>query len=53
MVDSEYFGKLPGKAELSAISNEEASLVYSADGILPKTAPTSTGKRFLLISSTP
>jgi len=34
MVDSEYFGKLPGKAELSAISNEEASLVYSADGIL-------------------
>ena len=28
------FGPLPGKAELSAISNEEASLVFSADSIL-------------------
>jgi penicillin-binding protein 1A len=28
------FGPLPGKAELSAISNEEASLVYSSDNIL-------------------
>jgi penicillin-binding protein 1A len=28
------FGSLPGKAELSAISNEEASLVYSSDSIL-------------------
>lgn len=28
------FGKLPNKAELSAISNEEASLVYSSDNAL-------------------
>src|ERR1035437_4997316 len=28
------FGSLTGKAELSAISNEEASLVYSADNVL-------------------
>jgi penicillin-binding protein 1A len=28
------FGRLPGKAELSAISNEEASRVYSSDNIL-------------------
>ena len=28
------FGRLPGKAELSAISNEEASLVYSSDHAL-------------------
>lgn len=28
------FGKLPDKKELAAISNEEASLVYSADNVL-------------------
>ena len=28
------FGALPNKAELSAISNEEASRVYSSDNIL-------------------
>jgi len=28
------FGALPGKAELAAISNEEASLVFSSDSIL-------------------
>ena len=28
------FGKLPGKDELSAINNEEASLVYSSDSVL-------------------
>src|SRR6056297_1485485 len=28
------FGKIPGKEELSEIRNEEASLVYSSDGVL-------------------
>ncbi len=28
------FGRLPNKTELSAISNEEASLVYSSDGVI-------------------
>jgi penicillin-binding protein 1A len=34
LVYSGVFGPLPDKAELSAISNEEASLVFSADSIL-------------------
>jgi len=34
LVYSGAFGKLPDKKELAAISNEEASLVYSADNIL-------------------
>jgi penicillin-binding protein 1A len=34
MVDRGFFGHLPDKAELAAISNEEASLVYSSDSIL-------------------
>ena len=34
LVYSGTFGPLPGKAELSEISNEEASLVYSADNML-------------------
>jgi penicillin-binding protein 1A len=34
LVYTGVFGTLPGKAELSAISNEEASLVYSSDKIL-------------------
>lgn len=34
MVRAGTFGPLPGKAELLAISNEEASLVYSADSQL-------------------
>ena len=34
LVYSGVFGSLPGKAELSAISNAEASLVYSTDNIL-------------------
>ncbi|MDP1622758.1 MAG: hypothetical protein Q8M08_10525 [Bacteroidales bacterium] len=28
------FGSLPGKDELSAVSQEEASLVFSSDGIV-------------------
>jgi penicillin-binding protein 1A len=34
LVYSGMFGPLPGKAELSAINNEEASLVYSSDSIV-------------------
>ena len=34
LVYSGAFGSLPGKAELSAIRNAEASLVYSSDNIL-------------------
>jgi penicillin-binding protein 1A len=34
LVDVGVFGAIPGKKELSAISNEEASLVYSSDNVL-------------------
>jgi len=44
------FGPLPDKNELSAISNEEASLVFSADSSIigeyfAVTAPISNGKK--------
>jgi len=34
LVSNGVFGHLPDKAELAAISNEEASLVYSSDSVL-------------------